>query len=278
MRFLRPPNTTFDLYILPNVPPKGPDLSSKGYLHTWFFPGMQNNEGATGRKFFYDSCIDVEETTDARDDWTAAPATYRIYIPTKMDQGYDVVFVERFRELGLPDFKRIFLKRRQWSSQSGLITEGGLHLTGASTQARPIAAIGGVALRGAFAYLTIVTASGGLHLAGIGSYVTAVTASGGLSLRGASSLKRPISAAGGLSLAGTSTATRPYAASGGMHLAGKATLTRPYAGAGGLHLAGKVRQIAFGGLHLAGSAHVMRHYSASGGLHLRGAATPPTHP
>src|ERR1700730_5810692 len=117
MRHLRVPNTKFDLYILPNVPPKGPDLSSKGYLHPWFFPGMQNNEGVAGRKFFYDSCLDVEEGTDARDDWPTPPNSYRIYIPTLMDQAYDVVCVERFRQLGVPDFKRIFLKRRQWSSK-----------------------------------------------------------------------------------------------------------------------------------------------------------------
>jgi len=154
MRHLRTPNTKFDLYILPNVPPKGPDLTGEDYLHTWFFPGMQNNEGATGRTFFYDACLDVELKNDARDDWPTPPAGYRIYIPTMLDQGYDVVFVERFRPLGLPDFKRIFLKRRQWSAKKGLITEGGLRLAGSGTQARPISATGGLHLAATASYLS----------------------------------------------------------------------------------------------------------------------------
>ena len=42
MRHLHTPNVTFDFYILPNVPPAGPDIQQvSGYLHTWFFPGMQ---------------------------------------------------------------------------------------------------------------------------------------------------------------------------------------------------------------------------------------------
>jgi len=220
MRHLRVPNTTFDLYILPNVPPNGPDLSSKGYLHTWFIPGMQNNEGATGRTFLYDSCIDVEEGTDARDDWPTPPASYRIYIPTMLDQGYDVVFVERFRPLGVPDFKRIFLKRRQWSAKKGLITEGGLRLAGSGAQARPI------------------SATGGLHLAATASYLTRVAATGGLILGATASETRPTTGAGGINLNGTAHVTRPYVAAGGLHLAGNTQVMRPYTGAGGPHLAG----------------------------------------
>ena len=51
MRYLRTPNTTFDLYILPNVPPAAPDYQGAGYLRAWFWPGMQLNQGATGRPF-----------------------------------------------------------------------------------------------------------------------------------------------------------------------------------------------------------------------------------
>jgi len=162
----------------------------------------------------------VEEATDARDDWPTPPASYRIYIPTILDQGYDVVFVERFRPLGVPDFKRIFLKRRQWSAKKGLITEGGLRLAGSGTQARPIAAIGG------------------LHLAGVSSYLTTVKATGGLILGATASETRPAMGAGGLNLAGSAHVTRPYVAAGGLHLAGNTQVVRPYRGAGGPDLAG----------------------------------------
>jgi hypothetical protein len=236
--FCGPPNTKFDLYILPNVPPNGPDLSGDGYLHTWFFPGMQNNEGATGRTFFNDSCLDVELKNDARDDWPTPPASYRIYIPTMLDQGYDVVFVERFRQLGHPDFKRIFLKRRQYSSKPGLITEGGLQLGGSADPSRPIAAIGGLALAGIASPLSIVTAAGGLNLGGASHLTRSTIATGGLHLAGSANEARPATGTGGLNLAGSSHVFRPFFASGGLHLAGHATPVRRYTASGGLHLGG----------------------------------------
>jgi len=96
MRYLRSPNTTFDFFILPNVPPAAPDISSTGYLHSWFFPGKQVNKGVTSR--FFDSALDVLLTDEERDPWPAAPGAYRIYIPSaanpaQPNQGYNVVFI-----------------------------------------------------------------------------------------------------------------------------------------------------------------------------------------
>jgi hypothetical protein len=136
------------------------------------------------------------------------------------NQGYEVVFVERFRPLGLPDFKRIFLKRRQYSAKKGLITEGGLRLAGSATAGLAISGIGG------------------LHLAAGASYLTRVAATGGLILGATASETRPTTGAGGLNLAGSAHVIRPYVATGGLHLAGNARVVRPYRGAGGPHLAG----------------------------------------
>ena len=65
-----------------------------------------------------------------------------------MDQGYDVIFAERFRQLGHPDFKRVFLKRRMMQPKPGLIAEGGLTLGGAGHVSRPLVGAGGLVLRG----------------------------------------------------------------------------------------------------------------------------------
>jgi hypothetical protein len=283
MRILRTPNCTFDFYILPNVPPAGPDIQqASGYLHTWFFPGMQVNRGNTA--YFFDSALDVELKVEADDPFPNAPGKYRVYIPSMLNQGYDVVFIERFRfppyygKHGSQDFKRIFLRRRVWSTKAGLITEGGLRLAGTATAGALIGGIGGLHLAGASAYFSAVIASSGLSLGGSGMVLRQYSAAGGLSLGGQGSVVRPSAASGGLHLAGTAIDNRPIAASGGLHLAGRAVITRPYVGSGGLHLGGKVRQIGFGGLHLAGNAHVMRPYHASGGLHLSRSATPPIHP
>lgn len=114
-----------------------------------------------------------------------------------MHQGYDVIFAERFRfppyyqatkhQAPATDFKRIFLKRRQWSSTPGLITEGGLHLGGTGKAARPISAIGGLHLASTATITRPYASAGGLHLAGNARVTRRYTATGGLHLHGTAS-------------------------------------------------------------------------------------------
>jgi len=156
MHYLRSPNCTFDFYVLPNLPPAAPDITSSGFLRTWFFPGMQVNIGVS--KYFFDSALDVLLTDQERDPWPAAPGAYRVYIPDKWSQGYDVVFIERFRLPGphqrghTTDFKRIFLKRRVWSVTTSipnsLRAEGGLTLAGTAAQSVTVKTVGGLTLGG----------------------------------------------------------------------------------------------------------------------------------
>jgi len=164
MHHLRTPTLTCDFYILPNVPPAAPDITSNGFLRTWWEAGMQVGKGKT--KFMFDSALDVLLADEEQDPWPNQPTglpvagQYRIYIPTKMDQGFDVIFIERFRlppwygGHGGQDFKRVFLRRRAWNPKQGLFGEGGLKLgrTGNLTTLIGLTGKGGLTLAGTAAH------------------------------------------------------------------------------------------------------------------------------
>jgi hypothetical protein len=126
-----------------------------GNLRSWYWAGRQVTHASDSRLFF-DSVLDCQLPTDARDDWTGPPTNYTIYIPNRNGQGYKVVFTDRIRPRQGAHYKRFFLQRmRQVTSPgyipfSGEIIIGGLGpparlgqlvQAGLSTQARIAKAI-----------------------------------------------------------------------------------------------------------------------------------------
>lgn len=103
------PNTTFDFFLSPHVPPgDAPDLENVPCnLQGDFEKGGEPE--ATLRWTHRMTCADA---VPVRDSFPGAPV-HRLYIPSKEHTRFDVVFVETLRRGQPGACKRVYLERRE---------------------------------------------------------------------------------------------------------------------------------------------------------------------
>ena len=120
-----PPNTTFDLYRPPNVPPAAPDSPGNAcVLRPDYAAGLDHGEGdPVGVR--YHAVILCDLGVDVRDVYDAGTLTGnpdRLYIPDQNGSAWVVVFVERVGWNSGHDHKRVYLRRvnAPWPTSGGI--------------------------------------------------------------------------------------------------------------------------------------------------------------
>jgi hypothetical protein len=109
-------NTTCDIYHTGNTPPAAPDVAGEACALIARFPhGQEASEGDTD--FEWTHILTLGPTVDIRDAYPDVPDS-RVYIPTKADTGFDIVFVELVNRGTPAAYKRVYLDRRSvtWPS------------------------------------------------------------------------------------------------------------------------------------------------------------------
>src|SRR5262245_40337363 len=108
---MRPPNTTFDVYLGGNLPPDAPDLSgASGHLRDQWREGGEANK--SNRTFFWTAVLEVALGVNIPDAFPGGPGDTTLWVPDKNGDAYTVVFVERERRSRGGDFQRVYLVKR----------------------------------------------------------------------------------------------------------------------------------------------------------------------
>ncbi|HKB42619.1 MAG TPA: hypothetical protein VKD72_39690 [Gemmataceae bacterium] len=105
---MRPPNTTFDVYIGGRLPPSGPDIAgASGHLRDSWREGNATNK--RDRTFFWTAVLETPLGVGIADAYPGGPGDTTLWVPDSNGDAYTVVFVERERRSPGADFLRVYL-------------------------------------------------------------------------------------------------------------------------------------------------------------------------
>jgi hypothetical protein len=124
-----PPNTTFDLYRPPNLPPSAPDSAGNPCVfQPDYGDGLSHGERDPA-SFRYEAVllcdlgVDVRDTYDAGTQNVSGGSADYLFLPDQNGAKWQVIFVERVGWGTATDHKRVYLQRAAvppWPTTGGI--------------------------------------------------------------------------------------------------------------------------------------------------------------